>query len=116
MFLLRAAFDDFIAMNFTADSDADGVPDRLDNCTQRANVSQTDADGDGYGNACDADLNNDCTVNVVDLGVLRSRFFSGDTVADFNADGVVNVQDLGIMRQLFFGPPGPSSLSLTCSL
>ena len=35
-----------------ADPDADGVPASLDNCPDRANVDQADADGDGQGDAC----------------------------------------------------------------
>ncbi|MEO1574580.1 MAG: proprotein convertase P-domain-containing protein, partial [Pseudomonadota bacterium] len=78
-----------------ADSDGDGIADDVDNCTLAANPDQTDSNGDGFGNACDADLNNDCVVNVVDLGLLRSVFFTADADADFNGDGIVNVVDLG---------------------
>lgn len=91
------------------DMDGDGVPDAFDNCTILANPNQEDADFDGYGNACDPDLNGDDIVNVVDLGLLRAAFFSADEVADFNSDGVVNVVDLGIMRSFFFQSPGPSA-------
>lgn len=35
------------------DSDADTVPDHLDNCPANANSDQADLDGDGVGNACD---------------------------------------------------------------
>ena len=96
---------------FGSDSDGDGVADNADNCTLLANADQIDADGDGFGNACDADLNNDGVINVVDLGLLRSVFFSSDAVADLNSDGVVNVVDLGILRTQFFGAPGPSGLA-----
>ncbi|MEO1576412.1 MAG: thrombospondin type 3 repeat-containing protein, partial [Pseudomonadota bacterium] len=91
------------------DTDDDLVFDFLDNCTLVANADQRDTDGDGYGNACDPDLNNDGIVNVIDLGQLRLAFFSTgpDLDADFNGDGVVNVVDLGILRSLFFRPPGP---------
>ncbi len=94
-----------------ADSDADGVSDQLDNCTLDANPDQRDSNDDGYGNVCDADLSNDGIVNVVDLGILRSVFFTDDEDADFNGDGVVNVVDLGVLRQRFFAPPGPSALA-----
>ena len=36
----------------TADADADGVPDDLDNCPTVSNGDQADADGDGRGDAC----------------------------------------------------------------
>jgi hypothetical protein len=105
-------FGNFVFTRLTdscVDSDDDSVGDDVDNCTLVANSDQTDANGDGFGNACDADLNDDCTVNFVDLGVLRSAFFGSDAVADLNADGVVNFIDLGLMRAAFFGAPGPSA-------
>jgi len=97
------------------DADADGVPDEQDNCTQHANASQVDADGDGFGNACDADYNNDCVVNAIDLGILKQAFFSTDAIVDLNVDGIVNATDLGMFKALFFGAPGPSGLSTACT-
>jgi hypothetical protein len=96
------------------DSDDDSIGDDVDNCTFAPNPAQIDVDGDGFGNACDADLNNDCVVNFVDLGILRSVFFTPDTLADFNGDGVVNFVDLGAMRAAFFAAPGPSAVGLGC--
>ena len=93
--------------DINADRDNDGVPNVTDNCLQVENVNQRDTDGDGFGNFCDPDLNNDNIVNVVDLGILRTVFFTADANADFDGDGVVNVTDLGIMRSFFFRPPGP---------
>ena len=95
-----------------ADTDADGVSDAIDNCTLLANPSQVDTNGDGYGNACDPDLNNDNIVNAIDLGQFRQAFFSnGVTDSDFNADGVTNALDLGVLKLFFFGSPGPSALA-----
>lgn len=53
----------------SADKDADGVPDELDNCEQVANNSQEDGDGNGTGDACAAtattcDPNTVCTQEV----------------------------------------------------
>ena len=74
----------------------------------------TDADGDGIGNRCDADFNNDCIVNALDLGIFRSVFFSADAEADLNVDGIVNALDLGLFRSRFFQPPGPSGVPNVC--
>jgi hypothetical protein len=99
------------------DDDADGVLDDEDNCTNVANPSQIDTDGDLIGNACDPDiaLPNDCVVNFLDLGAMKSVFFTNDPDADLvgpgdsESDGVVNFLDLGKMKAMFFGPPGPSA-------
>jgi len=90
------------------DSDGDGVSDSADNCTAVSNADQRDTSGDGYGNICDPDLNGDGAVNFVDLGLLKSVFFTSDADADLNGDGAVNFIDLGIMKSMFFQPPGPS--------
>ncbi|MFK8015636.1 MAG: PQQ-dependent sugar dehydrogenase [Gammaproteobacteria bacterium] len=102
------------------DSDSDHIADFLDNCTLVGNGpalpdaggnSQLDGDGDGYGNLCDADINNDGIVNVADLGVFRKRMFSADPAADLDGSGTVNILDIGVMRSLFFLPPGPSGVA-----
>ncbi len=55
------------------DADNDLVDDAVDNCLGAANTSQRDTDGDGYGNWCDADLNNDLKVNFADLSIFRCQ-------------------------------------------
>jgi len=92
------------------DSDQDTVPDAIDNCINVQNPGQEDTNGDGFGNHCDPDLNNDLSINFADLAILKSVFFTSDADADFNADGGVNFADLAIMKQFFFEAPGPSGL------
>ena len=96
------------------DTDNDGIEDSADNCVTVANADQRDTNGDGYGNVCDADFNDDCVINVIDLGIMRTVFFTGDGDADLNGDGVVNVLDLGLLRTQFFGAPGPSGTTSVC--
>ncbi len=93
------------------DADGDLVEDDLDNCIDVPNGDQRDSDLDGYGNVCDCDLNNDWMVDFLDLGVLKSRFFTSDPDCDINGDGICDFLDLGRCKVLFFQPPGPSGLS-----
>jgi uncharacterized repeat protein (TIGR01451 family) len=102
------------------DTDGDGIPDRLDNCIHVPNGpdapdagghSQRDTDGDGFGNVCDADLNNDGMVTVTDFMILRSRLNTSDPDADLDGDGQVTRADyLILLRGLLNKPPGPSGL------
>ena len=92
------------------DSDGDSIVDSSDNCTMVANSAQRDTDGDGYGNYCDPDFDNDGFVNAADLAYMKANFFSADPDADLDGSGFVNAADLAILKQMFFGPPGPSGL------
>lgn len=100
-----------------ADTDGDGVPDSLDVCILAPDgplepgpleLIQRDTDGDGFGNACDADLSNDGIVNFNDLALLKQVFFRRNQNADLNGDGIVNFTDLARMKASFFAAPGPS--------
>ncbi len=100
--------DGFLArFAYPYDADGDGISDLRDNCVYYSNPTQTDADEDGAGNRCDADLDNDGRLNAVDIGLFKLAFLSapGDdawnAAADFNDDGVVNALDLGILREQF---------------
>jgi hypothetical protein len=92
------------------DPDGDGISADVDNCQMVANANQRDTDGDGYGNPCDGDFNNDGRVNFTDLGIFRSRFGTTNPDADLDGNGGVNFTDLGRFRSLFGAPPGPSGL------
>lgn len=105
-------FDDaFVNVRVVADPDGDEVPSEVDNCTTVANPDQRDTDGDGYGNACDADLNNDGRVNFADLSIFRSRFGTSNRDADLDGNGVVNFSDLARFTSLFGRAPGPSGVA-----
>ncbi len=92
------------------DTDGDGVPDSRDNCTQVKNPDQKDSDSDGYGDACDADVNGDGLVNSIDVAIVRDAFGTrGTSLADVNGDGLVNATDVAIVRKLFATRPGPSA-------
>ena len=92
------------------DSDADGVGNLFDNCIGIPNPDQRDTDGDGFGNRCDADLNNSGFVNAADLAIFKSRFGTAEPNADFNGSGFVNAGDLAIFKSLFGRAPGPSGI------
>jgi Thrombospondin type 3 repeat/Right handed beta helix region len=54
------------ASAFTTDTDGDTYPDPLDNCPVDSNPIQADADGDGQGDACDSNADNDAFPNTSD--------------------------------------------------
>ena len=101
------------------DVDSDGVEDSLDNCLLVANPPPLDCDSDldGYGNVCDADLNNDTLLGGFDFGLFLPCFTAGSDPTnkgcDLNCDTLVNGLDFQIILPLFiFGPlSGPSGLA-----
>ena len=105
----------FVAVS---DVDGDGVADSADNCLAAPNTDQRDTDADGIGNVCDADLDQNCLVSVVDLGIMKSVFFTTDPNADLDGDGSVNFPDLGLMKLQFFrdyATDNPSGIENLCS-
>ena len=98
------------------DADNDGVDDAVDNCLGVYNPTQLDADGDGYGNACDADLNNSGLVTAADFNLFLSVINKPATssplaaAADLNGSGTVTAADFAILRAALDKPPGPSAL------
>ena len=103
-----------------ADRDCDGVTDDVDNCLTFANPGQADTNGDGFGNACDADLDGNCSVGFEDLNAFKAAFppnpFNAD--ADFNDNGFIDFGDLARLKQTFFNGaqpgPGPSAQPNAC--
>jgi len=99
---------------YAADGDGDGVSDAVDNCLEVANPGQADADGDGCGNACDADYDQSGMVDAADFEFFRSVMGRSAGDANFDAsadhydDGRINGTDFIIFRGRMNRPPGPS--------
>lgn len=108
------------------DVDGDSVADACDNCATVANPDQSDRDAgfddnltlpgvQHYGDACDADFDNDGIVGGTDFfGVFRPCFglltseFAECEAADFDKDGIVGGTDFfGVFRPSFGLEPGP---------
>lgn len=104
------------------DEDGDGVANAVDNCYEVANPSQLDADGDGCGNLCDADFDQDGVEGGSDFNTFRLCF--GQSVpgtgptddptcaeSDLDGDGIVGGPDFNRFRLAFGSPPGRGSPS-----
>jgi len=131
-------------------SDGDILPDIDDNCTEVDNVvrknigtgaepvwvnEQPDGDNDGYGNACDGDLDNDNDFDWSDISMfidIRDNFadfippedlnkdgnYNDDDklmykdAADFDRDGDVDKADTQYLSQNLWHNPGPSYVDI----
>jgi len=98
------------------DSDDDTIVDPLDNCLNKPNPTQLDTNGDGFGNACDADYSDDGLVSAPDFIDLAAGFgritgqpgYSEDL--DANGDGAIGAAEFVLLSGSYGGPPGPSGL------
>lgn len=71
------------------DEDHDGVEDEQDNCVSSANNDQADTDGDGQGNICDEDDDEDTLTDE-----LEEEMGTDALVADSDADGFLDAEDI----------------------
>ena len=94
------------------DFDGDGVEDEFDNCSERANPTQDDTDGDFCGNLCDADYDDDGFSGIVDFHAIAVAFGTMDEEkvhTDPVAGKTVGHRDWGFyLAALLLTVPGPS--------
>jgi hypothetical protein len=117
--LMMAGFSLSSTAGSITDTDTDGIPDIYDNCSAIANGAaqtagvgnQIDGDGDGIGNICDTDFDQDGATLSGDLGILKGSFGAANSIVDVDNDGAVLSGDLGILKANFGSAPGPSGIA-----
>jgi gliding motility-associated-like protein len=75
------------------DTDADGVPDDIDNCPNVANLDQSDDDMDGIGNYCDPDFPMCDGCPLADNEIKVSRLVTPDTFGPESTWQIINIEN-----------------------
>jgi len=98
-FLLAAGIPFGTLAGPALDTDSDTIPDTADNCDLVPNaaagqpvgalVSQCDTDQDGYGNACDPDVNNDGVIGGPDFSPISGNFGGAPGTSGLSCAGTI---------------------------
>jgi len=75
------------------DADRDGVLDRSDNCPATPNADQSDTDGDGVGDVCDATPTGDDDLDGIDNALDNCPATPNADQSDTDGDGIGDVCD-----------------------
>jgi hypothetical protein len=85
-----------LALGGCSDSDADAVPDSIDNCPTHPNPAQSDTDGDGLGDACDSDDDDDGLPDDYESAHVCLAALVPDAGTDADADGLTHLEEFGL--------------------
>ncbi len=116
-FLLVLGFSATSFAGPAVDIDGDGDFDWLDNCILHSNAAQIDSDGDGCGNRCDSDYDQNGAVGISDFTLWSNALGDKAPGPPFNAaidadeNGAIGIGDFAAWSNSFGGPPGPSGFS-----
>ena len=102
------------------DVDGDGVLNEMDNCPTLANPSTAEYDGDGMGDECDPDDDNDGVPDILDCEPKNEDVFPGAdetcVVLDIDCDGDLYNDLEGCVQQCEDGLiPGQDNCPLICN-
>ena len=85
-----------------ADEDGDAAQNGYDNCAWTSNATQSDTDGDGFGDACDHALTETCAVDQDADGICElvdnCPDIANSDQTDDNANGIGNACELSVQR------------------
>ncbi len=80
-------------MQFSEDSDEDGIVNSADNCVFDANPNQENFDNDDNGDVCDTDDDNDGIPDTFELNQGLDPFNAADASQDPDNDGLTNLEE-----------------------
>ncbi len=82
-----------VVPHLSSDHDSDGTASIDDNCPGAPNPGQEDTDGDGFGNACDHDDDDDGLLDAFELAHGFDPLLPGEEGLDADGDGLDNLAE-----------------------